>query len=223
MKKLITMFCAAAIGVAAASSQSSVFSNPDNKGFFGIRVAGDIVCPGEASSGIVSIDMFNVGGGVEFGAVYNAPIVANLYIEPGLKLFYDTYSVSKDIIDIYEWYYGIESISFRKFGMRVPVQFGYHFDFTKDIRLSVFTGPELEIGLSNKCHGKAGGYSESVNAYGDEGTMNRVNVLWNIGAGITYDRYYFGVTGAIGLCNMINEDNIKYHENRVSISLGYNF
>lgn len=218
------MICAAAIGVAAASSQSSVFNNPDNKGFFGVRVAGDILCPGDISSEGVSLDIFNIGGGVEFGAIYNAPIVANFYIEPGLKLYYDTYSVKRDILDIYDYAgYDIESISYKKFGMRIPVQFGYHFDFTNDIKLSVFTGPELEVGLSSKCHGKINGFSESVNAYGDEGTMNRVNVLWNIGAGLTYDRYYFGVTGAIGLCNMLDADDVKYHESRVSISLGYNF
>lgn len=223
MKKLITMICAAVIGFSSACAQSSVFNNTDNKGYFGIRLAGDIVCPGEVSSGDVSLDIFKVGGGVELGAIYNAPVVANFYIEPGLKLFYNTYSVKKDILDIYEGYYDITSISYRKFGMRIPVQFGYHFDFAKDLKLSVFTGPELEIGLSNKCHGKFDGHSESVDAYGDEGSMHRVNVLWNIGAGVTYDRYYFGVTGAIGMCNMLDDDNIKFHESRVSISLGYNF
>lgn len=223
MKKIFALICCSLIGVTALKAQSPIVNNPDNEGFFGVRVSGDIVCPGEVKSGGVSMDMFKVGGGFEAGVVYNLPIVANLYVEPGVKLFYDTYSVKKDILDIYEDYLDLKSISYRKFGMRIPVQLGYHFDFTEDINVSVFTGPELEIGFVNKCHAKGAGYSESVDAYGDDGSMNRVNVLWNVGAGITYDRYYFGVTGAIGMCNMIDASNITFHESRVSLTLGYNF
>lgn len=217
------MVCAAIIGAGALSAQSSIVNNPANKGYFGVRVSGDIACPGKVKSGGVSLDMFNVGGGVEAGAIYNAPIVANFYVEPGVKLFYNTYSVKKDIIDITDGYMDLNSISYHKFGVRVPVQLGYHFDFTDDVKVSVFTGPELEIGFLDRCHGKGDDYSEWVDAYGDEGSMNRVNVLWNIGAGVTYNQFYFGVTGAIGMCNMMDESNIKFHESRVSLSLGYNF
>lgn len=215
------MVCAAIIGAGALSAQSSIVNNPANKGYFGVRVSGDIACPGKVKSGSVSMDMFSVGGGVEAGVIYNAPIVANFYVEPGVKLFYNTYSVKKDLLDFFEDY--VDGISYRKFGMRVPVQLGYHFDFTDDVKVSVFTGPELEIGFVNRCCAKGDGYSESVDAYGDEGSMNRVNVLWNIGAGVTYGQFYFGVTGAIGMCNMVDDSNIKFHENRVSLSLGYNF
>lgn len=223
MKKFFTLICASMIGACAVNAQNTIVDNPDNKGYFGIRVSGDIACPGKVKSGSVSLDMFSVGGGVEAGVIYNAPIVANFYVEPGVKLFYDTYSVKKDILDIFDGYVDLDGISYRKFGMRIPVQLGYHFDFTDDLKVSVFTGPELEIGFVNRCCAKGDGYSESVDAYGDEGEMNRVNVLWNVGAGVTYDRYYFGVTGAIGMCNMIDDSDITFKESRVSLTLGYNF
>ena len=107
--------------------------------------------------------------------------------------------------------------------MRVPVMAGYHFDFPPDIKLSVFTGPELEVGLSGKEHANVEGkkYSESV--YGDEGGMRRFDLLWGVGAGITYQSYYFGVSGGIGMLNMVDEDYVKFHENRVTLTLGYNF
>ncbi len=34
---------------------------------------------------------------------------------------------------------------------------------------------------------------------------------------------YFGVSGSFGLCNMYNDSSVKFHENRVTFSLGYNF
>lgn len=107
--------------------------------------------------------------------------------------------------------------------MRIPVIAGYHFDFTQDLKVSVFTGPELEIGFSAKEHLKGQNISLSESVYGDEGGMNRVNLLWGIGAGITYQHFYFGVNGGIGMLNMNSESDVKFHESRVTFSVGYNF
>lgn len=63
--------------------------------------------------------------------------------------------------------------------------------------------------------------SESL--YGKDGDMNRVNVLWGIGAGIAYKHFYFGVNGGIGMVNMFKNSDVKFHENRVTFSVGYNF
>lgn len=222
MKKFLLLAALAAASCLPMAAQSEIFNNPDNKAYFGIRVAGDITCPGKFTANGVGVSMFKNGGGVEFGGIYNVPVVANFYIEPGLKFFYDTYSAKKDWFD--EIGEGITAASVRKFGMRIPVMAGYHFDFTEDVKVSVFTGPELEIGLSAKEHVKAGSISESSSIYGDGGGMNRVNLLWGIGAGISYQHFYFGINGGIGMLNMLKDSgDVKFHENRVSISLGYNF
>lgn len=107
--------------------------------------------------------------------------------------------------------------------MRVPVMAGYHFDFTRDLRVYLFTGPELEIGFTADGKVKSGRVSESENLYGEHGGMNRVDVLWGFGAGISYSHYYFGISGSVGMCNMFDDSDTKFHENRVSFSLGYNF
>ena len=44
-----------------------------------------------------------------------------------------------------------------------------------------------------------------------------------IGAGISYKHLYFGVNGGIGMLNMVDEPGVKFHENRVTFSIGYNF
>ena len=139
-----------ALGVVSASAQSYLVDNPANRAYFGIRVGGEVTCPGKITGGPVGIKFFNNGGGVEFGGIYNIPVVANFYVEPGLKLYYNTYSVKKDWVDLFQDDIVLDGVSVRKFGIRVPVMAGYHFDFTRDVRLHLFTGPELEVGFSGK-------------------------------------------------------------------------
>lgn len=197
-------------------AQNPVVNNPDNKPYFGIRVGGEVTCPGKLTEDNIGVSAFKNGGGVEFGGIYNAPVAANFYLEPGLKLYYNTYSMKEDFTDSFKY-------SIKKFGLRIPVMAGYHFDFTQDIQVSLFTGPELEIGLSAKECVKAGNVEESNNLYSDSEGMKRVDVLWGIGAGISYRHLYFGVKGGIGMLNMLKESEVKFHENRVTFSLGYNF
>ena len=65
----------------------SIFNNPDNKAYFGMRVGGEIACPGKVSAENIGISVFKNGGGVEFGGIFNVPVVANFYVEPGLKFY----------------------------------------------------------------------------------------------------------------------------------------
>lgn len=223
MKKYILAAVIGAISLLPSLAQSSLVNNPDNKAYFGIRVAPEITCPGSVTSDNIGISAFKNGGGIEFGGIYNVPVVANFYIEPGLKLFYNTYSLKDDFVGSIEDDMIFESVSFKKFGMRIPVMAGYHFDFTKDIKVSVFTGPELEIGFSAKEYIKGHNIDMSGSLYGDEGDMKRVDLLWGVGAGVAYRKFYFGVSGGIGMLNMFDDSDIKFHENRVTFSLGYNF
>ena len=218
MKKFIVSAVMAVITCMPMLAQSELLNNPNNKAYFGLRVGADIACPGKITADKVSVSTFKNGAGIEFGGIYNIPVVANFYIEPGVKLYYDTYSLNDEMLDALD----LTGYSFRKFGMRIPVMAGYHFDFTEDIKVSVFTGPELEIGIWGREYAKDGKYKDSANMYGDDG-LKRVNVLWGIGAGVSYQRYYLGFNGGIGMVNMISESGTKFHENRVTISLGYNF
>ncbi len=218
MKKLFISLITVLACFAGANAQN-VVNNPDNRPYFGLRAGLDIACPGDVKSDGIGIDGYKNGAGFHAGVIYNLPVVANFYVEPGLSLYYNTYSYNNDILDALDW----SSASIRKFGFRIPVMAGYHFDFTPDIRLHVFTGPELEIGCIAKAHVKAGGISESESVYGDEGNMKRFNCLWDFGVALSYQKFQIGFTGGIGMVNMIDESDVTFHENRVSISLGYNF
>lgn len=223
MKRFITPLVLATIASASAFAQSSILNNPDNKAYFGIRIGGEVTCPGNITVENVGVDAFKNGGGFEIGGIYNLPIAANFYLEPGLKFYYNTYSLKNEMLDGIDEDITISNMSIRKFGMRIPVMAGYHFDFTNDVKVSVFTGPELEVGFSGKGHIKGEGFDLSESIYGDDGGMKRVDLLWGIGAGVSYKHLYFGVSGGIGMLNMIDDSYVKFHENRVTFSVGYNF
>ena len=83
MKKFLLSVAVMALGCVAAMAQSTVFNNPDNKGYFGVRVGADITCPGSVSANNVSVDLFKSGVGFEVGGVYNAPVVLQYLLDEG--------------------------------------------------------------------------------------------------------------------------------------------
>ncbi len=218
MKKVFVSLFAAVVCAAGASAQTIV-NNPDNLPYFGVRAGLDIACPGDMKSNGVGVDAFSNGAGFHVGAIYNKPVVANFYVEPGLSLYYNTYSINKNFAEAVE----LSDASIRKFGFRIPVMAGYHFDFTPEIKLHVFTGPEFEIGCVAKEHIEAANISLSESLYGEDGGMRRFNCLWDFGAALSYRKFQFGITGGLGMANMVDESGVTFHENRVSITLGYNF
>lgn len=236
MKKLILSFALAAFAVSASNAQSIV-NNPDNKAFWGVRVGLDVSCPTKATFKEGSLkeseSLFKSGVGVSVGAIYHLPIVANFYFEPGASLFYNTWSNNLDDLDKDEKEL-INHNSYRQTGIRVPLNLGYHFDFTDKFKVSVFTGPQLQVGFS--CDQYIGAKDEGVEYHeapsmysGDEG-FNRFNASWNVGIGFTYSKFYLGITGSLEMTNMMRykkdkDDDWSYtsHMNTLGIALGYNF
>ena len=208
MKKFLTALVLIIFATMPLFAQSRVVSNPVNKAFWGIRAGGNITCPGE----LADRDVFRKGGGMDFGVIYNGPVVANFYVELGLKFFYNTYSEK----------YGDSSI--RKNGMRIPIMAGYHFDFSDSFRFYLFTGPVFEIGFSAKEVVKRYNWVTSNNLYSGFDRMERLGLLWGAGAGFSIRHIYVGASANIGLTNKLDMSNrAKFYENYVAISLGYNF
>lgn len=222
MKKFMILV-ATLFGIAVvAHAQNTVLDNPSNRAYFGLRGSLDLMFPGDLKTGNLSVSSFKTAPGVELGGIYNVPVKANFYIEPGFKLFYDTYKLKDVSLDFDDDITYDPRTSVRRFGFRIPVMAGYHFDFNPGVKLHIFTGPEMEVGIWSRAYENFDDGHQSENLYGDEGGYNRVDLSWILGAGISYRHFYFGINGAFGMLDMAKE-NIKLHENRLSISLGYNF
>lgn len=232
MKKVL-LFAAASLLSLPAFAQDYLLDNPSNHAYLGVRASYDLSCPGKIKYGDAKEKMFGIGSGVSLGLVYNQPIVANLFVEPGISFYYNTQSIDLDGFDVSDWGSAndvFEHRSMRKFGMQIPVQFGYHFDFAPDMNLAIATGPVLDVGFSDDYYVTTKPISghrfhESGTAYGDDGFLNRVDCAWRIGVGLTVSQnYYVGVSGDLGMCNMLKDvPDVSFHENAVRITLGYNF
>lgn len=216
MKKLIISLLTFGASMTAAA-QADLLYNPDNHAYFGARVSLDI------SSTAGGNDYYSNGAGFSIGAIYNIPLYQNLYFEPGLSVFYDTFGEEFLTSDDAGFPY-TEDGSIRNFGFRIPLVAGYHFDFTDDMQISVFTGPQLNLSLTAKEHFL--GKSESI--FGDGG-FKHIDLQWALGAGFAWQKYYVSLSGGIGITkvrdrkNPVFENIDSFRRNNFSITLGYNF
>lgn len=236
MKKLFIAITVLTSALTAGAQD--IFDNPDNHSYFGFRASYELACPGDIKTGndVLKYDVYGNSSGFSLEAIYNIPVWKNLYFEPGAGIYYNTYSINRKSLDVLE--FGdkpLDSASARMWGVRIPLNIGYHFDLTPDISLSVFTGPEFDISFKGQQHLGIDEYTVTGPLYGDDGNLNRCDVKWGFGVGATiFDHYYFGVSGAAGLCDMasdkiVDEGNVqvkmplKMHSNRFNITIGYNF
>lgn len=218
MKRIaLTLIAALSLaGAAKAQNVNYLIENPDNKAYFGVRAGVDI----SSTAGAV-VDTYGNGAGFTVGAIYNIPLWKNLFFEPGVHFFYDTFSDEVSVQDFGEDIPEIYDCSIRNCGFRIPLNFGYRFDFTDDISISLFTGPVLNTNLTAKYHfDKHHDYSIMENGF------KRFDMQWDFGVSMNYGHhYYVAVTGGIGMTKAYNPGlhDAGFRRNTCNISLGYNF
>lgn len=238
MKKILLAAASLLIAL-GASAQSYLLDNPNNHGYFGIRGSYNLSLPTKVKSTIGDNTytnkkkVFGNGSGFSLGVVYNQPLVANLYLEPGVTFAYTTESF-KNTMDMFPAFFDkkMKHSSARKFSVEIPVQVGYHFDFTPDVSLAISTGPVLKVGIVDDYYLTAdktagGRIHKSGSLYGEDGALNRVDCAWRIGVGFNIaTNYYIGVSGDLGMVNMLKSDMdgaVSMHDNAFNVTLGYNF
>lgn len=208
MKKLILLFMLVVISL-IANAQFNI-DNPNNRAYFGARLSLDI------SNLSTNPDMYSAGAGFSVGAIYQVPIFMNLYVEPGLSLYYNTYGADIDT------YLVSTSSKVKNFGIKIPINVGYHIDFEK-FNIGVFTGPALRIGFLCEEHTKEKIDNHTIksefNLY--SGLYNRCDLAWAVGANVNFKQYYFGISGDFGLTRQIK--GVKSSVNTCQFTLGYNF
>lgn len=58
MKKILVSTLFIVMACVSAMAQNTILNNPDNKAYFGIRVGGEITCPGNISAENVGVSIF---------------------------------------------------------------------------------------------------------------------------------------------------------------------
>ncbi len=190
----------------------------------GIKAALDVNFPGKWHTSGNSVDMYRHGFGGTVGALYNIYLGHDFYIEPGLSLFYDTFSHTGIYIDMSS---GLIKPKVYKTGIRVPVVAGYSFDITERFIMSVYTGPEVSYVFSGGIRGKYmnsnnDDLGEILNPYGKNGLNRRFDCAWKVGLAFPTDYVTFMIDASFGITDICKND-ISMRENRLSIGLAHYF
>ena len=197
----------------------------DSRVMWGIRGAVDINLPSKWHAKDVSYDMFKQGLGGNLGAVCNIYLAHDFYLEPGLSVFYDTYSYDEFVVE------ADASINFNsrihKLGFRLPIVMGYAFDVLDIFSMNVYTGPELSYvfsgGLDDKYKGVLSDEDyQTFQPFGKYGLHRRVDCAWKIGIGIPTEYATINIEAALGLTDICKGD-ISFTENRLAIGLTHYF
>lgn len=221
MKRKIAALILSCISLIAFSQES------DEQSFngWGFRAALDVNIPGKWSipSG-EKVKMYKAGVGLTAGMVYNLPIAGNFYFEPGASLFYDTYKIDDFVLGIPNPSSAPETVNpeISKAGFRVPLNFGYRFNIS-NFNFALYTGPELSYafyGHMQKDDDWNLGDEFSTNLF-DHG-YRRFDCGWKVGLSFPLQRWVVAVEGTFGLIDQ-HKNDIKFHDNRLSVVVGYDF
>ena len=222
--KHILLFAITALSVLAANAQDiDEDVLPSDRDHWTVTVTYDASIPGKWKLANGSFKMFKPGSGISVGADYMWLFGKNFFFEPGVRFFIDNYRY--DNITIGAGTPSEPSKTYdppvRKTGLRIPLSAGYKFDIFKRGSLFLSTGPEPIIGFSART--KVDEDQTEIfekNMY--KTLMRRFDVAWDIRAAVIIDRFRVDITGAFGMLDIIKTD-VKMHEYRVSVGLGYIF
>lgn len=211
----------AALWLAGASGAGAQEAGEVNTApMFGIRAAFDINIPGDWHNSSGSVKMYRQGYGVTLGGVYNVYLGRGFYLEPGVSLFYDSYSYDDlELMADSGAPLHVDPSQY-KVGLRVPVVAGYSFDVSDKLSMSVYTGPELSWAFGGGIRVKNKELKDELPGLFD-GFHRRVDCAWKIGLGVPYNGFLICMDAAIGMTDLMKNPNISFRENRVAVSVTY--
>lgn len=222
--KHILLSAITALSVLAANAQDiDEDVLPSDRDHWTVTVTYDASIPGKWKLANGAFGMFKPGSGISVGADYMWLFGKNFFFEPGARFFIDNYRY--DNITIGTGTPSEPSKTYdppvRKIGLRIPLSAGYKFDIFKRGSLFLSTGPEPIIGFSARTK-----VDEDQTEIFEENMyktlMCRFDLAWDIRAAVIIDRFRVDITGAFGMLDVIKTD-VKMHEYRVSVGLGYVF
>lgn len=215
MKKLSILFI---ILFSAIFAHAQIIEQGEHNPTWGVRASFDVNIPGHVRSNIFNDKTFRAGTGGAIGAVCNIYLGNKFYLEPGISLFYDTYSYNDLIVE--ENGYKESDPTVYKVGVRIPIVAGYSFSVSDRLSIAPFTGPELsyafagDIRLLDKDRLDLDGNL----LFGKIGSQRRADCGWKIGIAFFTGMWSFNIDASIGMTNLM-KNGTTFRENRGSVNV----
>lgn len=220
MKRILIALVAAVCSLTAVMGQES-----EKTVIWGVRAGIDVNIPGKWHGNGASVDMFKNGCGFTAGAVCNVWLGRAFYLEPGLSLFYDTYSFDDLILADNAGEPAQSDPSLYKVGLRLPVMVGYSFNIAQRLLMSVYTGPELSYAFGGKVRLDENVDTNDIDTAFDlfgPGGQRRLDCAWKIGVAAPIGPISMSLDCALGLTNL-NRSEMSFREYRVTVGATYYF
>ena len=118
----------------------------------------------------------------------------------------------------------IAGASLRPSYIQIPALINYHFNIRDIVTIQPFAGLYYGLGIG----GKVKSDGEKFDIFGDEGGLKRSDLGVRLGAGVVWNRVYFGLSYDIGCLNLAKDEitdggDGTIRNNCFSISVGFNF
>lgn len=204
------------LGVCTASYAADTNEKPH----FGVRLQYDM------NKSTTLSNLVSWGPGVSVGAIYYAPFKNIAYFNAGLLFSYDTfkydgtaeYNSTRTTVDGYLY----------TSGLKLPIQVGVNFINKENLKISLYTGPQLYFNFGFRGH-----FDRTVSSmeHIDAGYKNSgMEIAWAFGAAADIHRHWhvhfdanFGLSN-VGMIDDLNpRELIHLKRTELSVGLGYNF
>ncbi len=200
------------------------------------------IMPTSLTLGGHNAKIYTSSPGFVAGVSVNMPLKWNLSFHPGVELAYS----KSDRNDVFK-FDGVEAEADGQLAgwldLRIPLQLGYEFKITDNVKLLAHTGPVIQAYIGwmydggmdfGQCHEGFDGYDyDANNGYGGPvyGSWyhNRVNVDWRFGVRASYKRLSLGLAYSVGMTNRLTDVRVKgshkgsMRKNVFQLSLGWTF
>ena len=217
MKKLFIMFC---VLMSSLFLKAQIIEQGEHNPMWGVRAAFDVNIPGHVRSNVFNDKTFRAGTGGAIGAVCNIYLGQQFYLEPGVTLFYDTYSYNDLVITNEEGIPVEKNPAVYKAGFRIPVVAGYSFSISDRLSVAPFTGPELSYAFAGdiKVHDKESLDIHGNLLFGEIGSQRRFECGWKIGVAFFSGMWSFNIDATIGMTNLM-KNGTTFRENRATVNV----
>lgn len=200
MKKIIITLALALAATTSAFAQFSVgagYVNSSNKTTI------------SSTESVKNANGFYVGGDMTF------ELGSGFVVMPGV---YYSMTMSKgDVL-------GVADTQTDNHSIAVPVRFAYGAHIADPVRMFVFAGPQINLGLASTTKTKVMNTTTSFNNYSEDGDISRFNLAATVGIGfdiVETVRLTFGYNW--GLLDLHKEENVKLTNTNWQIGAAFLF
>lgn len=156
-------------------------------------------------------------GGFYLGGIASYELMPNVAINGGLQFTLNTESEDEEMP-----FLGEITTKSTAMSLEIPVRASYLLDLGV-VGLFAYAGPVFELGLVNKSSVTIGDNTTTSNYYGEDASLNRFDILFGGGLGLTYGQLYLKCGYDYGLLNLSKVDGLKVHNAGLKAGLGVTF